>query len=260
MAAGRKKESFFKMPLQAAAVSDIIERTNTARALRRPRRIMGGLDLPMFEKCKKVDIIEKTGALICQARVSVGHSGEVLLVIPRAAAYKPNSLYRVVFYDPVLGRVTCRCRLSASLPLPGGELCSLRCEILEQLSQEQRRQDVKIPLDTTVMLHAVYQPGDVSRVPESGVPTTIVNISAGGVYLRAPLLLDKGRRVWFDFQIDKEILTLSAQILRRENAALSNSHQLLYGYGCKFINMLSKHEAALRSFIFQQQRQQRKQE
>lgn len=248
------------MPLQAAAVSDIIERTNTVRALRRPRRIMGGLDLPMFEKCKKVDIIEKTGALICQARVSVGHSGEVLLVIPRAAAYKPNSLYRVVFYDPVLGRVTCRCRLSASLPLPGGELCSLRCEILEQLSQEQRRQDVKIPLDTTVMLHAVYQPGDVSRVPESGVPTTIVNISAGGVYLRAPLLLDKGRRVWFDFQIDKEILTLSAQILRRENAALSNSHQLLYGYGCKFINMLSKHEAALRSFIFQQQRQQRKQE
>ncbi len=69
----------------------------------------------MFEKCKKGDIIEKTGALICQARVSVGHSGEVLLVIPRAASYKPNSLYRVVFYDPVLGRVTCRCRLSASL-------------------------------------------------------------------------------------------------------------------------------------------------
>ncbi len=214
----------------------------------------------MFEKCKKADIIEKTGALICQARVSVGHSGEVLLVIPRAAAYKPNSLYRVVFYDPVLGRVTCRCRLSASLPLPGGELCSLRCEILEQLNQEQRRQDVKIPLEMTVMLHVVYQPGDVSRVPESGVPAAIVNISAGGVYLRAPLTLDKGRRVWFDFQIGGETLTLSAQILRRENAALSSNHQLHYGYGCKFINMLSKHEAALRSFIFQQQRQQRKQE
>lgn len=214
----------------------------------------------MFEKCKKADIIEKTGALICQARVSVGHSGEVLLVIPRAAAYKPNSLYRVVFYDPVLGRVTCRCRLSASLLLPGGELCSLRCEIMEQLNQEQRRQDVKIPLDMTVMLHAVYQPGDASRVPESGVPAAIANISAGGVYLRAPLLLDKGRRVWFDFQIDKEILTLSAQVLRRENATLSSNRQLLYGYGCKFINMLSKHEAALRSFIFQQQRQQRKQE
>ena len=213
----------------------------------------------MFEKCKKGDIIEKTGALICQARVSVGHSGEVLLVIPRAASYKPNSLYRVVFYDPVLGRVTCRCRLSASLPLPGGELCSLRCEVLEQLNQEQRRQDVKIPLGATIMLHAVYQPGDASRVPEAGVPATIVNISAGGVYLRAPLLLEKGRRVWFDFQIGGENLTLSAQVLRSENASL-NKNQLLYGYGCKFINMLSKHEAALRSFIVQQQRQQRRQE
>ena len=214
----------------------------------------------MFEKCKKGDIIEKTGALICQARVSVGHSGEVLLVIPRAASYKPNALYRVVFYDPVLGRVPCRCRLSASFPLPGGELSSLRCEILEQLNQEQRRQDVKVPLDMTVMLHAVYQPGDTSRMPEAGVPSTIVNISAGGVYLRAPLMMDKGRRVWFDFQIDRENVTLSAQVLRRDNAALSSNHQIHYGYGCKFINMLSKHEAALRSFIFQLQRQQRKQD
>ena len=214
----------------------------------------------MFEKCKKGDIIEKTGALICQARVSVGHSGEVLLVIPRAASYKPNALYRVVFYDPVLGRVTCRCRLSASFPLPGGELSSLRCEILEQLNQEQRRQDVKVPLDMTVMLHAVYQPGDTSRMPEAGVPSTIVNISAGGVYLRAPRMMDKGRRVWFAFQIDRENVTLSAQVLRRDNAALSSNHQIHYGYGCKFINMLSKHEAALRSFIFQLQRQQRKQD
>ena len=214
----------------------------------------------MFEKCKKGDIIEKTGALICQARVSVGHSGEVLLVIPRAASYKPNALYRVVFYDPVLGRVTGRLRHNPTITHPGGELDSLRCEILEQLNQEQRRQDVKVPLDMTVMLHAVYQPGDTSRMPEAGVPSTIVNISAGGVYLRAPLMMDKGRRVWFDFQIDRENVTLSAQVLRRDNAALSSNHQIHYGYGCKFINMLSKHEAALRSFIFQLQRQQRKQD
>ena len=93
----------------------------------------------MLEKCKKAEILEKTGALLCQARVSVGHSGEILLVIPRSATYKANSTYRLVFYDPVLGRVTCRCRLSAPLPLPGGTLCSLRCEVMEQLAQEQRR-------------------------------------------------------------------------------------------------------------------------
>ena len=213
----------------------------------------------MFEKCKKADILEKTGALICQCRVSVGRTGAVLLVIPRAATYKPNANYHVVFYDPVLGRVTCRCRLSAALPLPGGELCSLRCEILEQLAQDQRRQDVKIPLGMNIMLHAAYQPGDSIRPSELGVPATIVNISAGGVYLRTSLLLAKGRRVWFDFAEAGENMTLSAQILRVENASLTNN-KLLYGYGGKFVNMLSRHESALRSFIFQQQRQQRNRE
>lgn len=213
----------------------------------------------MFEKCKKADILEKTGALICQARVSVGRSGEILLVIPRSAVYKANANYRVVLYDPVLGQVTCRCRLSAALPLPGGELCSLRCEVLEQLAQNQRRQDVKIPLGLNIMLHSAYQPGDPIRLSELGVPATIVNISAGGVYLRTSMPMAVGRRVWFDFMETGEHLTLSAQVLRTEDASLSKN-QILYGYGCKFVNMLSRHEAALRSFIFQQQRQQRQRE
>lgn len=213
----------------------------------------------MFEKCKKADILEKSGALICQARISVGRNGEVLMVIPRAAAYKPNTNYRVVFYDPVLGRVTCRCRLSVSVPLPGGELCSLRCEILEQLAQDQRRQDVKIPLGMNIMLHAAYQSGDPIEHSVLGVPATIVNISAGGVYLRTALQLTRGRRVWFDFAETGENLTLSAMVLRVENVSANNagSNKPLYGYGCKFVDMLSRHEAALRSYIFQQQRNQR---
>lgn len=194
--------------------------------------------------------------MICQARVSVSQRGQVLLVIPRSAFYRPNAPYRVVFYDPVLGRVTCRCRLSASLPLPNSDLNSLRCEVLEQLAQDQRRQDVKIPLGENILLHAVYQPGDVGRIPEGGAPATIVNISAGGVYLRTSMLLEKGRRVWFDYRINNENLTLSAQVLRAENASL-NQNQILYGYGCRFINLLSRHESLLRSYIFQLQRQQR---
>lgn len=223
----------------------------------RRQRKDGRIYLPMFEKCKKADILEKTGALICQARISVGRSGEIVLVIPRAASYKPNNPYRVVFYDPVLGRVTCRCRLSAAIPLPGGELCSLRCEVQEQLAQEQRRQDVKIELGQNVMLHAAFQPGDPVRAPDIGVPATIVNISAGGVYLQSALPLTTGRRVWFDFQIANEKLTLSAQILRVDSTSISQN-KILYGYGCRFINMLSRHESALRSFIFQEERRQRR--
>lgn len=184
------------------------------------------------------------------------------MVIPRAAVYKPNASYHVVFYDPVLGRVTCRCRLSASLKMPGGELCSLRCEVQEQLHQDQRRQDVKIPLGLNIMLHAAYQPGDPVQPSALGVPATIVNISAGGMYLRTSLALAKGRRVWFDFAETGENLTLSAKILRVENPMVSATagNRFLYGYGCKFVDMLSRHEATLRSYIFQQQRYQRDRE
>lgn len=213
----------------------------------------------MLEKCKKADILEKAGTLICQARVSVGRTGEIILVIPRSATYKSNSAYPVVFYDPVLGRVTCRCRLSAPLPLPGGELYSLRCEVVEQLSQEQRRQDVKIPMNMTIMLHAAYQPGDPVRTSELGTPATIGNLSAGGVYLRTALPLPKGRRVWFDLMVGKEKMTLSAKVVWMETTS-PKPGQIQYGYGCQFVNLLSRQESALRSFIFQEERRQRRPE
>ena len=213
----------------------------------------------MLEKCKKADILEKAGTLICQARVSVGRTGEIILVIPRSATYKSNSAYPVVFYDPVLGRVTCRCRLSAPLPLPGGELYSLRCEVVEQLSQEQRRQDVKIPMNMTIMLHAAYQPGDPVRTSELGTPATIGTLSAGGVYLRTALPLPKGRRVWFDLMVGKEKMTLSAKVVWMETTS-PKPGQIQYGYGCQFVNLLSRQESALRSFIFQEERRQRRPE
>lgn len=229
-----------------------------ARPRRRAVRKDGGFHLVMFEKSKKADILERSGELICQAHVNVSPMGSILFVIPRSATYKAGGNYHVVFYDPVLGRVTCRCRLSTAIPLPGGELCSLRCEILEQVAQVQQRQDVKVPLGATIMLHAVYQPGDVGRLPEGGSPATIVDISAGGVYLRTPMRLERGRRVWFDFMVGQEKMTLSAQILRADSAVLNKQqNQLQFGYGCKFVDLLSKHESILRSYIFQLQRQQR---
>ena len=215
--------------------------------------------MAILQNCTKAEVYDSNGTLLCPATVQSGPMDSILVITPDSLDHREHDLFRIVFYDPVLGVLTCRCELSAPLDLPD-HMTSYRCEILERLNQEQRRQDVKVPLDMTVMLHAVYQPGDTSRMPEAGVPSTIVNISAGGVYLRAPLMMDKGRRVWFDFQIDRENVTLSAQVLRRDNAALSSNHQIHYGYGCKFINMLSKHEAALRSFIFELQRQQRKQD
>ena len=211
----------------------------------------------MFERCKKADILEKSGELLCRARVNVGRSGDILMIIPTAAAYKPNSLYHVIFYDPVNGLVTCKCRLSAPVSMPGGDLCSLRCEVQDRLAARQRRQDVKVQVQINVMIHTAFQPGDAVRVPELGYPATIDNISAGGVYLRTALPLSVGRRVWFNLRQTGEELTLSAQVLRVENAVRHSTQGAAYGYGCKFVNLLSRQETLLRSFVFQEERKQR---
>lgn len=214
----------------------------------------------MFERCKKADVLEKSGELLCRARVNVGRSGDILMVIPTAAAYKPNSPYHVIFYDPVNGLVTCKCRLSTPVVLPGGDLCSLRCEVLDRLTSRQRRQDVKVPVQINVMIHPAALPGDTFHVPELGYPATIDNLSAGGVYLRTGLALEPGRRMWFNLRQTGEELTLSAQVLRKEKAVSQPGHGEMFGYGCKFINLLSRQETLLRSFVFQEERRQRQRE
>lgn len=210
----------------------------------------------MLELCKKADILERSGELLCKARVSVGRTGDILMIIPASVSYKPNGRHYVVFYDPHSGLVTCECRLSAPVKLPNEELCFLRCEVLEHLTSLQRRQDVKVPVQIHVMLHASYLPGDSVRIPELGYPATIDNISAGGVYLRTGLSLAVGRRIWFILRHTDEEITLSVQILRAEN--LTNHHgRGMYGYGCKFVNPLARQKALLRSFVYQEEWKQR---
>lgn len=214
--------------------------------------------MPMFEQCKKADILEKSGSLLCRARVSVGHTGEILMVISRTVVYRPNAAYYVIFYDPTMGLVTCKCRLSSSFYLSDPSVCALRCQVLDRLAQDQRRQDMKIPVQINVMIHTSSQPSDPVRVSQLGFPASIINISAGGVYLRTALPLPVGRRVWFTLRQTGEEITLSAEILRMENASVRPG-QVLYGYGCRFVNLLSRHEALLRSYVFQEEREMRQQ-
>lgn len=214
----------------------------------------------MFERCKKADILEKSGELLCRAKVNVGRTGDILMVIPTVAAYKPNSPYHVIFYDPVNGLVTCKCRLSTPVTLPGGDLCSLRCEVLDRLAVRQRRQDVKVPVHINVMIHSNFLPGDTVQIPPLGYPASIENISAGGVYLRMSLRLEPGRRVWFAMRQTGEELTLAAQLLRVERVPSQPGQGEMFGYGCKFVNLLSRQETLLRSFVFQEERRQRQQQ
>lgn len=212
--------------------------------------------MEILKDCKKAEVFSIDGSFLSEAGVSIGPMGSILVTLPRSVDMEELNPCRVVFFDPLLGRLTCRCALSSPLPLPDRKQ-SLRCDILERLSQEQRREDVKISLEVKVMLHITHEPGDSVRVPAAGWPATTRDISAGGIYLCTDLVLAEGRRIRFDFRETGETIPLTARILRVDDITERPS-QPMYGYGCRFLNLQNRHENQIRNFVFQEERRRRR--
>lgn len=212
--------------------------------------------MEILRECKKAEVYNDGNTLICEAGVSVGPMGGVLLTVPRSLEVGDTDRFRVVFFDPSMGKLTCRCSLSAPLPLPEDKQ-SFRCEILDRLSQEQRREDLKVPVEAKVMLQVVKIPGDTVRIPAAGWPATTKNISAGGVYLCTDLVLAEGRKVRFDFREAGAPIPLTARILRMDDIT-EQLNQPRYGYGCQFVELHSRYENQLRNFVFQEERRHRR--
>lgn len=213
--------------------------------------------MAMLDHCKKADICDDEGELLYQCSVQQDPLGGLLLVLPRELDYQAQDSFLVVFYDPTMGMVTCRCRLSVPLNLPD-RMCSLRCEVVEQLSQDQRRQDLKVKVGLKVMLQVSVQPSDSFSLPEEGYPAVVEDLSAGGVYLRTDLPLRKGRHLWFDLrEVGGDSFTLTAQILRVDRPQSAVGKQR-FGYGCRFIELTAQQESQLRSYVFREELRRRK--
>lgn len=194
-----------------------------------------------FSYCKKAEILYPTAATPIQAAVSVGSIGGLLVTASREAECPLRTPVDIRFFDPFLGLVRCRCRLSS--PLVSGTMRSYRCEVLEQLTQIQRREDIKISLSVVVEVDC----GGVRS------PATIQNISAGGVYLLSSLAAAVGDRLSFNFTKTTPPILLNAEILRAE-LQVNQTGRSVYGYGCRFVDMGIHQESLLRSYVFQEER------
>ena len=107
--------------------------------------------MEILRDCKKAEVFDQSGGLLCEASVSAGPMGGILLTIPRSLEIKSQA-FQILFYDPTLGMLTCRCALSSPLPLPDDKQ-SVRCDILERLSQKQRRDNKKYQRWRRISLH-----------------------------------------------------------------------------------------------------------
>lgn len=197
--------------------------------------------------CTSAEILLPVTKQVLKARVSSGPLDSLLVTVPLSFKPSQDQPITISFLDPALGVVTCRCVLTAPLISDDRKTCSYRCRVLEELSQEQRREDIKLSLSSRTEVTLL----------SSGMsaPAVIQNISAGGVYLVTTLAAQKGDRLSFQFQETTPPVPVLAEILRAEGR-MDQRGDLVRGYGCRFIHLGPQQEARLRSYVFKEDRRQ----
>lgn len=207
----------------------------------------------LFFHCKKAEILSEDGTPAAEAVVSIAATGGLLLTLPRDFTVELNAPVFIVFYDPIIGMVRCRCTLSSPLISDDHQACSYRCTVLERLHQEQRREDIKIPVSAkvTVTLKDPENPQEA--------PADLYNISAGGVYLLTTLQAKAGDLLSFLFRGPFGSIPLTARILRAEDRR-DRYNRPIRGYGCRFVGLSTYQESQLRSFVFREEKRLYKEE
>lgn len=207
----------------------------------------------LFYDCKKASIYSLSNAFLCDATVSDIKRDSVTLTIQGTSADILSSEVYVIFFDSTKGLVKNFCELSnykEELVSPGVFRSRVHCVIGREISVEQRRNDVKVPVNIPVSLS------------HSGRSTAAVlrNLSAGGTFFICDQVFEPGSEVEFTFspQRDTAPITVNARVLRvQEGEALSDllgntaeMNEGLYGYGCQFIELPSRTEAIIRNHVF----------
>lgn len=199
-----------------------------------------------FYYCKKAEIHDTANDCVIPVTVSTGAMNSLLITAPRDFKHTPSEPVEMVFYDPIQGLVTCRCLLTSPLNVDRQHR-SFRCQVLEILSRDQRRQDIKISLTAKVTI-TLERP---DRTLEA--PATLYNISAGGVYLVTDLELKPGDQLFFYFHDAGGTIPLTAEVLRIETR-LDRYSRPVVGYGCKFVDMANMYDLQLRSYVFKEEK------
>ena len=199
-----------------------------------------------FYYCKKAEIFDAANDRMVPAAVSTGAMDSLLITVSRDYVHKSGDPVEILFYDPIQGLATCRCMLTSPLNVDRQNR-SFRCQVLEIISRNQRRQDIKISLTSKVTV-TLERP---DRTLEA--PATLYNISAGGVYLVTDLELKPGEQLSFYFHDAGGTIPLTAEVLRVETRPDRYSRPVV-GYGCQFVDMANMYELQLRSFVFKEER------
>lgn len=206
----------------------------------------------MLSHCHKAEIFSPSDEFLCLAEVFMDKAEQLLVSVPHDFSYEAHPFYNIVFYDSISGLVRGQCTLDSPQSL-SEERLSLTCNVVEVMESQQRRQDLKIPLEIEVELSCVYLPSG-AKVPPRTFPAMTRNISAGGIYLIGEHPLAEDAQLRFEIKDAPKPLVLIAKLLRQEKLPLKKERPQ-YGYGCLFIELKPQTESALRNYIFRKERE-----
>lgn len=199
--------------------------------------------MAMFSRCKKAELADPVSGETVTAGVSIGPLDSLMVAIPSTCPIDPNIPIKIKFLDPALGVAVCRCRLTSPLTTGEKKFTVYRCTVLDLLSQTQRREDVKVPLEEIQVMVTLDSTGVTA-------PALLRDISASGVYLITALSARPGDQFTFVFRKTDVPVPLTAQVLRSELLPLLGG----IGYGCRFVKLSPGYEAQLRAYVFQEER------
>ncbi len=210
----------------------------------------------LLKDCHKASIYTVDKDYLCDAHVSRITDSSALFTFDEPGADYLRSEVLATFYDNKMGLISCYCRLSCYKEYavsPGIWNSSAVCTFGEVITSLQRRNDLKVRVNIPTLLSYTDEEGSSSRTEG-----TVLDISAGGVFITCSREFSVGQIFQFSFKAGQKNLLLTAEILRihtfdqTETVSPAHSDTDMTGYGCRFIHMTSYEESAVRSFVFQQ--------
>lgn len=144
----------------------------------------------------------------------------------------------VDFYDDRVGMIRAVCSLvvrrNPAFPeTPHPWMAD--CEIIEVKDSLQRQQDIR----ARVKIHTSF-----ASERHGAFYGVIENISAGGIYFKTSMPLDRNEMITFQHSFRTALRTFQACVIRMQRIGDE------YGYGCRFVDLNENAEAVIREYVY----------
>ena len=210
-----------------------------------------------LKHCKKAEIFTLNEHPLCIASVHTDEE-KILLEIDYSNIELLESEAMVTFYDNTLGLLTYHCSFSnpkRRLSSDGHWIASIVCFPKECISTIERRSDYKYPVHLSIQANIIFTPmlsnqhlNDLKKIP-----CTIHNLSAGGILLASTHNFLLNQVIQFEFALNSNsAISLEAEIIRLDSKNKSTNPDIQF-FGCRFKNLPTGKEDAIRRFVFQQE-------